>query len=53
VYGDSGVGKSSFIKALGGVDVTGEQPQTGGAGEAMTKSPGKIYLIDVTYNAHN
>lgn len=41
------MGKSSFIKVIGGKDAEGEIPKTGGAGEAMTTLPGKIYIIDV------
>ena len=45
VYGDSGSGKSTFIKCLGGIDLNNQTPKTGGLGVAVTTEPGKIYRV--------
>jgi GTPase SAR1 family protein len=47
VYGDSGCGKSSFISQLKGVSTDNKLPECGGGGEAMTKEPGKVYVVEV------
>ena len=53
VYGDSGMGKSNFIRSLQGVDENGIPPEVGGLGESMTICPGKIYTAKVLlYQRH-
>lgn len=47
MYGDSGSGKSSFIKYLNGVDENERPPMVGGNGESVTKEPGTIYTAEV------
>lgn len=38
VVGESGAGKSSFIKSLSGVDKSNKIPEVGGRGDSKTKS---------------
>ena len=45
LFGDSGSGKSSFVKSLGGKDLEGNDPEVGGKGDSVTTEP-KIYIVD-------
>ena len=45
LFGDSGSGKSSFVKCLGGKDLDGVDPEVGGKGDSVTSEP-KIYYVD-------
>ena len=45
LFGDSGSGKSSFVKNLGGKDLEGNDPEVGGKGDSVTTEP-KIYIVN-------